>query len=78
MLGKPSGVLTPEIIRAALDALWNPPALAPWPDDGLERIPVLNFSPSVLARAHKEQWDREAWIQDVKDRHGLICAGDGP
>ena len=78
MLGKPAGVLTPEIIRAALNALWNPPALAAWPDDGLECIPVLGFSPSVLARACKEQWDREAWIQGIKDRHGLICMGDSP
>ena len=46
-LGKPAGVLTPEIVRAALDVLWNPPPREPSPYDrmvmtsALERIPVM-------------------------------------
>lgn len=77
---EPPGVLTPAIIRKALDELWHPPG-TPWAhraSDGIEQIPVLRYSPSSQAKISRDYWDREAWIQGIKERLGLVCIGDVP
>ena len=54
-------VLTDDILQKAFDDLWAGYTYSPMRN----RLPVL-----------RRMEDREAWIRGVKDRLGLICAGD--
>jgi hypothetical protein len=77
-----AGVLTPETIRAALDALWNPPPREPSPYDralvtaALERIPVMRPEAYALLRMRGDEADRARWLQGIKERLGLVCRDD--
>ena len=51
--------------REAFSALW---------DHSPRRNGVLVYP--VYADITWQEADREAWVRDVKDRLGLICAGD--
>jgi hypothetical protein len=69
----PAGVLTPGVLHAAFDALWNPPP------------PSLLWPEAAMAAHREREWLEEkyrlpsapmTWIEEVKQRLGLVCTGD--
>ena len=65
-------VLTDDILQKAFDDLWAGYTYFPMRN----RLPVLRQMEDISRGLAREQADREAWIRGVKDRLGLICAGD--
>jgi len=75
------GTLTPEVLSRALDELWNGCRIAPEPiPDEMHpltiwRTPERLWGLPVISDEAEER-DRCEWIAGVKNRLGLVTAGD--